>query len=56
MKITFKNGSTVETIGNTGVGRSTRGRRSNLIFYDNLKPNFIKRLILKIKSKLLFKT
>lgn len=54
MKITFKNGSTIETIGNTRVGQSVRGKRSKMIFYDDLRPSFIKRLILKIKSKMRF--
>ena len=54
MKITFKNGSTIETIGNTRVEQSVRGKRSKMIFYDDLRPSFIKRLILKIKSKMGF--
>ena len=51
MKIEFKNGSVIETIDSTGVKGVTRGKRSKLIFYQDMNLKWYQRLYLKILPK-----
>lgn len=50
MKIELKNGSTIESIENTSVGDTVRGRRSKYIVYAEPKLKFRYRMFNYISS------